>query len=141
MFNAGLLAISASSPYFIAGGLVTQGGAGPSAVTLMFRSDGTHAVGPQASLVERPGQWRRGGALADAGSAFEVRYVVEAGTVGVTSSGGLTGGPGTWGSLGVNSSITPFLSSNAGRIRIEIRDATTLSVVASARFWTSAYAP
>jgi hypothetical protein len=81
--------------------------------------------------------WYRNRPLTGIGNNYQIRAVNEAGI-------GLEGNPSpvsAWRKITVNSFLYDYTQGAGGRFRIEIRDATTLVVVATAKFWTPGYAP
>lgn len=123
MFNIGLIAGGARSPIFLISGLIAPA-AGLSEINLNANGT-THPAGFG---------WHRGAPIANIGSGYESRGVLEVG-IGLGTAG--TGSINNWRQISSQARWYFDVAGGAyGRVRVEIRDRATLQVLATGRYWT-----
>jgi hypothetical protein len=129
MFNAGVISSKQLSPVYVVGKELSVAA---NLAEVYFYQDGSMGGGYGGYV-----GWYRNRPLTGIGNNYQIRAVNEAGI-------GLEGNPspvGAWRKIAGNSFNYDYTQGAGGRFRIEIRDATTLVVVATAKFWTPGYAP
>lgn len=127
MFNAGVISSKQLSPVYVEGRELSVAA---NLAEVQFNQDGTMSFGYVG--------WYRNRPLTGIGSHYQIRAVSEAG-IGLQGSQSPVS---AWRTITSSKSFNyDYTQDAAGRFRIEIRDATTLVVVATAKFWTPGYAP
>lgn len=136
MFNVGIIASCRAAPALKLSDRLLEafsydvGGYYEHEFSVGIKSDGRVQYSRAYGYSYVAGEYRVGGALSGFGSGYEVRYTLQGGTT--------PSGPTGWNSLAVDR-VFYWLADSAdstwtGRILIEIRDAVTKTVLASARF-------
>lgn len=100
-----------------------------------FQADGRLYL---TSIGTVSGEWYVTGPVLGIGSSYEARYTLQAGSAPVGGAGAMTT---SWQTI--SSTLVLFWDSGVnGRVLVEIRDKATLTIQASAQFWSSAaFAP